>query len=175
MKSALKPVINVLKYICDFLDMLCRKLCLVIGIVMVVDLFLGVFTRFVLNSPLNWTEEIARFCMLWFAFIGGSVEMKKGNLINFSFIVDKLKPNAKRVAEIIDLCLVLVFLIVFLYVGADAMKIFALGKASVTRINLAWTAVGIYAGSAIMVVHGIYQLLIKLTGETVTEVEVQEG
>lgn len=53
MKSALKPVINVLKYISDFLDMICRKLCLVIGIVMVVDLFLGVFTRFVLNSPLE--------------------------------------------------------------------------------------------------------------------------
>ena len=174
MKSALKPVITVLKYISDFLDMICRKLCLVIGVVMVVDLFLGVFTRFVLNSPLNWTEEIARFCMLWFAFIGGSVEMKKGNLINFSFIVDKLKPN--------DLCLVLVFLIVFLYVGVDAMKIFALGKASVTRINLAWTAAGIYAGSVIMVVHGVYQLFTKLTGEpivteesTITEIEGQEG
>ena len=175
MKNVLGPVIAILKRISDILDIICRKLCLVIGIVLVIDLFLGVFTRFVLNSPFNWTEEIARFCMLWFAFIGGSVEMKKGNLINFSFIVDKLPPKAKRIAEIIDLGFVLIFLLVFLYVGVDAMKIFALGKASVTKINLAWTAAGIYAGSIIMVIHGVYQLLVMLTGESIAEAEVQEG
>lgn len=174
MNHALKPVITVLKHISDFLDLICRKACLIIGIVLVVDLFLGVFTRFILSAPLSFTEEIARYCMLWFAFIGGSVELKKAGLISFTFLVDKLNPKAKRVMEIIDTLFVIVFLVIFLYVGKDAMKVFGFGKASITKINLAWTAAGIYVGTAIMLIHSVYQLLLKVTGTEAAELE-KEG
>lgn len=140
----MKLIIKAIKVVSDILDIICRKLCLVIGIVLVVDLFLGVFTRFVLGNQLSFTEELARFCMLWFAFIGGSVEVKKNNLITFTFVIDRLKPTPKKIMEIVDICLVIVFLAVFMYFGTDAMKIFGFGKASVTRINLAWTAMGWY-------------------------------
>lgn len=162
----MKLIIKAIKVVSDILDIICRKLCLVIGIVLVVDLFLGVFTRFVLGNQLSFTEELARFCMLWFAFIGGSVEVKKNNLITFTFVIDRLKPTPKKIMEIVDICLVIVFLVVFMYFGTDAMKIFGFGKASVTRINLAWTAMGMYAGTAIMLVHMVYILLTKVTGYT---------
>lgn len=160
-----KSVVLGLKFMSDLLDLICRKICLLLGIVLVIDLFLGVFTRFVMNAPLSFTEEIARFCMLWFAFIGGSVELKKNNLISFSFIVDKLSPKSKKALEIVDHCLVILFLAVFLFVGKDALRIFGFAKASVTKMNLMWTAIGIYAGTAVMLIHSICQLLNRIGGE----------
>jgi TRAP-type C4-dicarboxylate transport system permease small subunit len=31
-----------------------------------------VYTRYVMNQPLTWTEEIARFSMVWFTFLAAS-------------------------------------------------------------------------------------------------------
>lgn len=169
MSKTLKSVISILKIISDGLDIICRKICLGLGLTLVVDLFLGVFTRFIMNAPLSFTEEIARFCMLWFAFIGGSVELKKNNLISFRFIVDKLSPKNRKILEIFDNCLIILFLVVFLYVGKDALRIFGFAKASVTKINLIWTAIGIYTGTAIMLVHSIYLLLVRIGGEELVE------
>src|SRR5258708_24403047 len=34
--------------------------------------FLQFFTRYVLNDSLAWTEEIARYALMWIVFIGGA-------------------------------------------------------------------------------------------------------
>lgn len=145
--------------ISDILNAVCKAFCLVIGAVLVVNLFLGVFTRFVLNNPLDFTEEIARFCMLWFAFIGGSIAVRQRELISFTFIMDKMPDSVKQGMKVLNIVLMIVFLVVFLDVGVDALKIFSFGRASVTKINQAWTAAGLYAGAAVMLIHCITDLL----------------
>jgi TRAP-type C4-dicarboxylate transport system, small permease component len=145
--------------ISEILNRACKVFCLVIGSVLVVNLFLGVFTRFVLNNPLDFTEEIARFCMLWFAFIGGSIALRQKELISFTFVIDKVPGTVNQGMRILNLVLMVVFLAVFLNAGTDAMKIFRFGKASVTKINQAWTAAGIYAGAVVMLIHCVTDLL----------------
>ena len=39
--------------------------------------FLQFFTRYILNDSLSWTEEIARYGLMWLAFIGGAVVTRK--------------------------------------------------------------------------------------------------
>ena len=146
----------------ELLNTACKAFCLVIGSVLGVNLFLGVFTRFVLNDPLDFTEEIARFCMLWFAFIGGSIALRQKELISFTFVIDKVPGPVRQGMKILNIVLIIVFLAVFLDVGTDALKIYRFGKASVTKINQAWTAAGIYAGAAVMMVHCITDLLKEL-------------
>lgn len=148
--------------ISEILNAACKVFCLMIGSILVVNLFLGVFTRFVLNDPLDFTEEIARFCMLWFAFIGGSIALRQKDLISFTFVIDKMPKPIKKGFQILNILLMILFLVVFLDVGVDALKIFRFGKASVTKINQAWTAAGLYAGAAVMLIHCITDLLKEL-------------
>lgn len=148
--------------ISEMLNAACKFFCLVIGSVLVVNLFLGVFTRFVLNDPLDFTEEIARFCMLWFAFIGGSIALRQNELISFTFLIDKMPGAVRQGMRILNIILVMVFLVVFLDVGVDALEIFRFGKASVTKINQAWTAIGLYIGAVVMLIHCITGLLKEL-------------
>jgi TRAP-type transport system small permease protein len=58
--------------------------------------FLQFFTRYVLNDSLAWTEEIARYGLMWVAFIGGAVVTRKGSHIAVELLANVLPPGSGR-------------------------------------------------------------------------------
>ncbi len=54
----------------------------VLGIVV----FLQFFTRYALNDPLAWTEEIARYLLTIVAFIGGGMAVRRYSHIHVEFL-----------------------------------------------------------------------------------------
>jgi len=49
---------------------------------MAVIVFLQFFTRYVLNDSFAWTEEIARYLLMWITFIGAAIAMRRGTHIS---------------------------------------------------------------------------------------------
>jgi TRAP-type transport system small permease protein len=60
--------------------------------------FLQFFTRYVLNDSLAWTEEIARYGLMWLAFIGGAVVTRKKTHIAVELLGNLMKPSPLRTA-----------------------------------------------------------------------------
>ena len=60
--------------------------------------FLQFFTRYVLNDSLAWTEEIARYGLMWLAFIGGAVVTRKKTHIAVELLGNLMKPSLLRTA-----------------------------------------------------------------------------
>jgi TRAP-type C4-dicarboxylate transport system permease small subunit len=60
--------------------------------------FLQFFTRYVLNDSLAWTEEIARYGLMWLTFIGGAVVTRKNTQIAVELLSNLMKPGPLRVA-----------------------------------------------------------------------------
>jgi TRAP-type C4-dicarboxylate transport system permease small subunit len=60
--------------------------------------FLQFFTRYVLNDSLSWTEEIARYGLMWLTFIGGAVVTRKNTQIAVELLSNLMKPGPLRVA-----------------------------------------------------------------------------
>jgi len=46
-------------------------------VVMVVVVFTQVFFRFVVERPLPWSEEVARYIMVWLTFLGAALAVEK--------------------------------------------------------------------------------------------------
>ncbi|MFB0508448.1 MAG: TRAP transporter small permease, partial [Thermodesulfobacteriota bacterium] len=44
---------------------------------MAVDVFIEVILRYVLLLPLFWTEEFARYCLVWSSLLGAGIALKK--------------------------------------------------------------------------------------------------
>lgn len=51
-------------------------LCIVMFVMVIVSCSLQVFTRYVINAALPWTEELARFTFVWMSLLGGSICVK---------------------------------------------------------------------------------------------------
>lgn len=47
----------------------------------------AVFFRYVLNNPLYWSEEAARFLLIWLAFAGAALAFERGHHVNMDVLV----------------------------------------------------------------------------------------
>jgi TRAP-type C4-dicarboxylate transport system permease small subunit len=56
-----------------------------------------VVLRYAFNSPLTWSEELARYLFIWCAFLGWIVASRRNSHLAMTFVVDRL-PGAGRIA-----------------------------------------------------------------------------
>jgi TRAP-type C4-dicarboxylate transport system permease small subunit len=60
--------------------------------------FLQFFTRYIMNDSLSWTEEIARYGLMWLAFIGGAMVTRKRSHIAVELLSNLMAPGPLRSA-----------------------------------------------------------------------------
>lgn len=88
-----------------------------IGALMTV-VMLGIVTRG-LGDPLIWTDEAARFLMIWLALTGWFLACRRRAHIRVRFFIDLLPHAPKRVLETAIQCALLLFGVLLAWFGSD--------------------------------------------------------
>lgn len=79
-----------------------------------VVVFLQFFTRYALNSPLGWTEEIARYLLTVSAYFGCVVALRRNSHIRLELAEKRLPPH---VAAIVRKIILAVSAVIFVYLA----------------------------------------------------------
>src|ERR1700760_1977714 len=58
----------------------------------IVILFAGVVSRYVLHSPLIWSDELASILFLWLAMLGAVVAFRRAEHMRMTAIVSTVRP-----------------------------------------------------------------------------------
>jgi TRAP-type C4-dicarboxylate transport system permease small subunit len=95
-------------------------------LVLVSDVVWGVFTRYVIGKQASWTEELARFVLIWVAFLGSAVAFGTKGHLGVDYFVEKFHPDVRKLTALMTHSVVLFFAVsLFLYGGgrvvADAL------------------------------------------------------
>ncbi len=56
--------------------------------------FLQVVLRYVLNSPMTWSEELARYLLVWCAFLGWVIASRNGTHLAMTFLIERAPPRS---------------------------------------------------------------------------------
>lgn len=89
-----------------------------------------VFTRYILNSPSEFTEEVVRYLLVWTGFIGAAYAFNTRQHMALIFFRDKLKPEARKyVMAAIDL-LMLLFALIIMVIGGMNLSLSTMGALS---------------------------------------------
>ena len=123
---------------------------------MVVLVCLGVFFRYALNSSLTWYDEFASYLLVWLTFYGCVVVDYRRRHIGFDYLVNKLKPLARRLVDVVGELSVLGFQFVLFYYG----WVLTAHMGDETAISLPWVKV-VWINS-VLPITGALLLLISL-------------
>jgi len=77
-------------------------------------LFAGVFSRFVLHSPVTWSDELASILFLWLAMLGAVIALQRGEHMRLTALVGAMSPRWRARAEALGVAVPMLFLVLIL-------------------------------------------------------------
>jgi len=80
-------------------------------------LFLQVFTRYVLNDPLSWTEEVARYLYVYIVFLGASAAISDRSHVGIDYFAKALPVRTQWLLSVAVNLLILAALALLVYWG----------------------------------------------------------
>ena len=98
-----------------FLDALCVA-CMALVLLLVVA---QVVMRYVFNSPLTWSEELAVYVMVWMTFAGSVICMRDKEHVDVTVLVDHLPKGLQKLALLFSRLMSVLFLLVVIYYGFE--------------------------------------------------------
>lgn len=101
---------------------LCRVLeaTLILAVITLVLVVLwGVFTRYVLSEQAKWSEEMARFLLIWISLLGGAVAFGEKAHLGVDYFVGKFNPSARKFVTVVGQLVILFFAIAIFIVGGS--------------------------------------------------------
>jgi TRAP-type C4-dicarboxylate transport system permease small subunit len=109
--------------------------------------FLQFFTRYVLNDSLSWTEEIARYGLMWVVFIGGILVTRRNTHIAVELMSNLMKPGPARVALLAGIDIVkLMFLALLAYFSIAITDRMTFQRMAVFDLPMSYVYYGVALG-----------------------------
>ena len=96
-------------------------LCAFLFAALVIDVVWGVFTRQILDDQPAWTEELARFLLVWLAMLGGGLAYADDRHLGVDVLVSRFDPASQRLARITSHVAVLFFALAVLVIGGGEL------------------------------------------------------
>ncbi|MGJ8654668.1 MAG: TRAP transporter small permease [Opitutaceae bacterium] len=102
----------------QFLTKALEWLLIVAVFLLVCDVVWGVFSRYVMGEQAKWSEELARFLLIWVALIGAAVAFGEKAHLGVDYFVGKLEPTVRKSTALLSHTVVLFFAVsIFIYGG----------------------------------------------------------
>lgn len=93
---------------------------------MVINVLWQVATRYILNDPSSYTEEIARFLLIWIGLLGGAYAYRSNAHIGLDIITKNLQGLTKTVTELFALVVVFLFSAIVMAYGGSQLVLLTL-------------------------------------------------
>ena len=110
------------------LDNILKALAGISLLVMFVLVVWQVFTRYILNEPSTWSEELVAYLFAWSTLFGASLVVSEKGHMNIPVLVEKRSPKIQKGLAIFSELMILLFSLLVLTAGGVAITKLALGQ-----------------------------------------------
>ncbi|MEY8231453.1 TRAP transporter small permease [Oscillospiraceae bacterium 50-16] len=105
---------NVLKFLNERLEEIFLVVLMVAAVVIVA---IQIVSRKITETPVPWSEEIARYLFLWLTWVGAAFATKEHRHVNIDVVYNRLSQLGKRACTIISTLVWIVFLAMMTYLS----------------------------------------------------------
>lgn len=90
---------------------------IIIFALLVLDVLFQVFSRYILGTSFTWTEEFARFSLIWMTILGAAYLNGKKEHLSMDFIYEKFSEKNKKKVSVLLEVLVFLFAAIVMVIG----------------------------------------------------------
>lgn len=152
----------------DQIGLICRRiakfLLVVMGVAMAVTILLQVLFRFSIKIPFPWSEELARYLMVWIGMMGASIAMQEGRHVGVDILVDRLHGRGQSLVRGMALVGILWFLGLMVREGIQLLLQIAEQRSPAMDIPMVFAYGAIPLGAFFMIVEGLRAFFRLLCG-----------
>ena len=136
-----------------------RWIIIVLMMIMTCTVSLQIAFRYLFNTPLGWSEEVARFSFVWVSFLGASALMRVREHINVTVFTNNFPPGL-RWACVFAANIVALVCIYFFVVGGIALTRNEWDQlAPTTQIPMGWIYIAVPISAVLMAVWVLLQVV----------------
>ena len=138
--------------------------------------FYQVVARYVLNTPLFWSEELTRYLLIWMAMIGSAMALSKHEHVSITTFSNRLSPGGQKVMHYLRNFVLSIVLIFILYYGYTfAILNSTQYSPSIYWLSLFWACLALPVGFTLMLLYVIKDILFSNFEEAKREEEDSFG
>ena len=117
-----------------------------------IDIFIGVYTRYVMGEAAHWYEEAARYLFIWLAFLGAAVAVRRRLHFVVHILVNRFDRKFKFAAELLCWGMVIGFSVFITIQGIKVMEGLSVQESPALGLTLSWVSLAVP-------VHGILSFI----------------
>jgi TRAP-type C4-dicarboxylate transport system permease small subunit len=105
---------------------------------MTIVILLQVLFRYGLGGALTWSEEAARFMMIWMTFLVAPVAYRRGANVSFDIMISKLGGRPHETLKLLINLLIVLLVVTFFIETFGLIERSLVMKASTLPVQMAW-------------------------------------
>lgn len=125
---------------------------------LVCDVLWGVVTRYVVGEQSRWTEELARFLLIWVSLLGGAAAFGTKGHLGVDALTSRFHPDTQRAVAIVGHLGVLAFAVAIVLTGGGRLVAESLRLEQVTPA-LGWKMGHVYLA---LPISGVFMVIFTL-------------
>ena len=146
------------------LSQVVEGLLLVMMVVLCADVFLGVFSRYVMARTFTWYDEIARLLFVWIVFLGAAVGVRRSAHFRLHLLVDRFPPGLRRVAHVVGVLVVMGFGLLLIQQGWKLVELGQFQRTPVMGLSKQYVYLSVPAGGILIILYSLPHLWRALRG-----------
>jgi TRAP-type C4-dicarboxylate transport system permease small subunit len=146
------------------IEKICGAVCVLCFATMTLVAIMGVFSRYIMQSPFMWIEEVARYLLVWMGFTAINIALRQNRHIKVE-IIAKLVPAAvaKIIGYLVD-ALIACFFIVLLQQGY-LLTVNNMMAAATCHLSMSWILIAVPAAAALSLIQLFLGVVKKIFSE----------
>ena len=128
-------------------------------LLMFISVLLQIFFRYVLQSPLTWTEEAARYSFIWTVLLGAAFAVRRKEHVKMEILFDRFPKSVQRYITVMTNGIILISLMYLLPVSWSFFSF--MKNVSAPTLNISWGFLFFAAplSIALMTIHTLIRLI----------------
>lgn len=146
----------------ELIDVVLKWFLVFIISLMTINVLWQVFSRFVINNPSSFTEELARYTLVWLGILGASYVAGQKMHLAIDLLSLKLSGKPKQYLEIFIQSSILLFALVVMVIGGIRLVYITLGLNQISaalQIPLGYVYLVVPVSGLLIVFYSVYYIL----------------